>query len=216
MGVGDDTISLVVIDASTNAKCQSLPATKIIHVHSGDTTDFGKHTIAYDNDQQQFICFSSNGNEVKYTYQWGYDMINSLQPIILTAETHQNYFCANCMDSTDFYSYWVQITKDGCTQKIYVDTPLRNKGLPPTTPIITNPILVFPNPSTGIFTIQYPYATITVIKIYDLAGRQVYEKTDATLVSSASLTTKLNTGNYILYTTIGNKVYHQLISVLQE
>ncbi len=56
------------------------------------------------------------------SYQWGYDLKSTLEPVFLESEVFQDYFAQNTFDTTQRY-YWVQTFYGECYTRTYYNGP---------------------------------------------------------------------------------------------
>lgn len=125
----------------------------------GNNQMFQPAAVIYTN--SQFVYLDNTVNH----YQWGYEEKNTLQPIIPGIETFQSY--VNSTPDFSRYYYWVRVTKNGCTQKIYYNAPTATANT-----VKANATLeVYPNPATSTVTVnmegmQSATTEFTVINIF--------------------------------------------------
>ena len=110
-----------------------------------------------------FLCLRNDVDG----YQWGYDDKTTLQPADITGEINQTFYCPS-PDWANKY-YYVKVTKNGCEQKVYANTPLStnivaDSGKPS----------VFPNPTTGVINIALPNNEQNCsISVCDMYGKEI-------------------------------------------
>lgn len=74
-----------------------------------------------------------------------------------------------------------------------------------------DPLTIYPNPSNGSMTIDYPFTAPATFSIFDLIGKEVLHGT----VNNNEITTDLNTGIYLLTIRSGNNVYTSKIAIVK-
>ena len=124
---------------------------------------FSASTIIYADGQLQYL-----DNTVS-TYQWGYDNYATLDSTLLPGATFQTYLLNNPDFNHNYF--WVIVTKNGCSKKIYYNAPLA----------VTNAntdhinMHVFPNPGSNIVHIELdtPQAFGGMVTLTDMTGRVV-------------------------------------------
>jgi len=91
----------------------------------------------------QFICLETNVE----SYQWGYDNAATLDSVMFTGETNQNYTDHN----PDFSGkkYWVMTKKGDCLQKTYYQVPT---GVTDVNGIAS--LSVYPNPTSDVINVD--------------------------------------------------------------
>ena len=159
--------STVYINASLPGNnCTSRDSFTVI---VGENTPAVQQVLRFDNN---FTCIPGEA----LTYQWGYDDAATLDSTLLTGETNQNYFNP-APDYSNKY-YWVTTMRNSCPQKTYFIDPLS------VTAATQAPVqaAVYPNPSTGAFSIKLPSATTTpvALTVTDIVGRKIKEYTITT------------------------------------
>jgi hypothetical protein len=116
-------------------------------------------------DHKNFICLLYTAD----LYQWGYDDGGTLQSHVLKGEVNQEYYNP-APDFTNKY-YWVEITKNGCSQKSYYNPP---SGVI-TPSFVGTHMEVFPDPANSILNVNIERTMVGdfTIQILDITGKVV-------------------------------------------
>ncbi len=93
---------------------------------------------------QDLICTS---NTEDY-YQWGADIVGTLDSMLYFGQTNQNMFTP-ILDLTHYY-YWVMTGKDGCFQKTYFRIPAAVQNVNAS----IGELLLFPNPASQVINVE--------------------------------------------------------------
>ena len=129
-------ITLTAIDDSSG--CHSV-AVDTVSV-SGTAADMPQVIYTYG----QFICLQND----EVSYQWGYDDKATLDSTILTGEVNQGYI--NASPDPGKY-YWVMVSRNGCLQKAYYQTPSTGIANINTGDV---DVKVYPNPAAEIVYVE--------------------------------------------------------------
>ena len=158
--------------------------------------------------ENNFYCLN---NDVS-SYQWGYDVASTLQPVVLTGETNQNYY--NPLPDLANKYYWVEVVSpDGCTQKTYWNTPL---GIINQNPVATAGMLLYPNPTEdGSFRVEIPGAEGTAqVVVTDVLGNTVFNGIESLYNHQCPVVLKgAAAGVYMVKADAGDRVYASRIVV---
>ena len=129
---------------------------------------------------QTLVCLFNDAD----AYQWGYDSIPEITDHELVGQKFQSCSLGDSFDPQNFH-YWVRVTQGGCTSKYYF---VGNNNEYPV-PYIRNIFLdqvsipgthvtVYPNPSSGVFSISMKGFTGTnaLVEIYNVLGERVHSQ----------------------------------------
>ena len=112
-----------------------------------------------------FICLSADQS----SYQWGYDVVSTLDSELLDRETNQNY-TNPAPDFTNKY-YWVMTTHNGCSQKSYYIVPTGVKNVTAS----MGDMKIYPNPSDQFVNVEISNTSggKYIVEVVNLVGQTI-------------------------------------------
>ncbi len=112
-----------------------------------------------------------------YSYEWGYDDINSLDSTIIPGATGSTYVAAALDFSRNYY--WVITEHLWCRQKTYYTVPT---GVANVNELGIHTVELYPNPNTGVFklNVESDYNEPAQVTVTNVVGAKVKELTTNT------------------------------------
>ena len=115
---------------------------------------------------QQFVCLQTNVD----SYQWGYDDDATLNAVTLEGEINASY--NNSYPDLNHRHYWVKVTHNGCTSKMYYNKPT---GVEQVQAGEVAQLKVFPNPVNDIVNVEIKTTAAgnMQVEVLDMLGQRL-------------------------------------------
>ena len=169
------THSVFVTSNVPGFSCRSKPQPMTIAVDPGAVRK--PNVVRFEN---SLVCLTGATGGTITGYQWGYDVRQNLDSVLLPGETFQSYVFTT-LDTTN-KAYWVMATyaEGGCAYKAYFNRPATlglGDNVSATSPLY---MTVYPNPASSQLNVELPRLSSPVeLEIIDMTGRRAMQKLTA-------------------------------------